>query len=172
VMPTALARITPFWDTTPGRCCGIRARGSLCTAAAPGTYRRSAGKHGRNWRLVLSAAWALSSVLRDFRDRRRGERFKGVSYPTRRGDRSIYRVSALGQFTVTVIGNADAPLPVLIKKRCPSRLGWYWLPLALTGKSSFGMPAVKRSTAPLTSTAINRPSGTVAPKRSVDAVAM
>jgi hypothetical protein len=34
------------------------------------------------------------------------------------GDRSIYRVSALGQFTVTVMGNADVPLPVLIKKRC------------------------------------------------------
>jgi hypothetical protein len=83
-----------------------------------------------------------------------------------------YRVSALRQLTVTVIGNADAPLPVLIKKRWPSRVEWYWLPLALTGKSSFGMPGVKRSTAPLTSTAINRPSGTVAPKGSVDAVAM
>ena len=39
---------------------------------------------------------------------------------TQGGERSIYRVSALGQFTVTVIGNADASVPVLIKKRCPS----------------------------------------------------
>ena len=42
---------------------------------------------------------------------------------TRRVFCSGYRVSALGQFTVTVIGNADAPLPVSIKKRWPSRVG-------------------------------------------------
>lgn len=116
VMPTALARITPFWDTTPGRCCGSRARGSLCTASAPGTYRRSAGKHGRNSRLVLSAAWALSSVLRDFRDRRRGERFKGASYPTRRGDLSFAKTSvvlnAAGRVAVAggIESSTDRPL--------------------------------------------------------------
>ena len=66
-------------------------------------------------------------------------------HETQGGQRSIYRVSALGQFTVTVTGSADAPLPVLIKKRWPSRVGWYWLRVALTGKSSFGMPATKRS---------------------------
>jgi hypothetical protein len=78
-----------------------------------------------------------------------------------------YRRSLVVQFKSTVIGSDPLPLSTLIKKRWPSFVS-YWLPRACTLKRGVGTPG--RPSAEIF-TAINRPSGTVAPNGIVEAVA-